>query len=1129
MKKIFQLIAFLFVASSAFAQMSPNRTTETKIADLLALQPAEDQSAYLEAMAELENNFSSEDVSALLSTITPPGGKNAKLEYVTNSYSYYVIQDGKEQARAVYENGLLDALNKVSDLDNKGYIIQLLQNCGKEGSIDAISTYLSDEYMAEKAARAISRIGGEKAYDALLTGLQNSSNEKSAIAIIGAMGELGQESFEKLILSVAKAYSSPEFQRTVLFALSNSGTKSSLKYFRNSLKEVDYKYDEKNTAGNAINFSKNLLHKGDKKSAEKLLKDISKQSLKNENNQTHLAAMQMLYTINPKKYHVEILKALPKSDKLTRGGYYRLIAQNTKIQDAEALLKIARFASPELQESVIQYFGEHGDKEHVRDLQGFLKSDNQPVRLAAINSVYALAGEDSYQLLISLLNGGSEQEIALIKSLLLSAKQGDPIGLVNRELAISSLEVQKILLEILAIRNNPETFAVVQPLLSSSNLGVRLAAYKTLPNLASEANLNEVITALETADKDEVIYAQQGVISAVSFSSQKESWINQLIAKTKQSENPSVYFPVFAGLGGDNELSTVKSFTSNADNGTKSAALKSLARWSNSTALPFLYEKSREQLSDEDFESVYGGFISQVLSSDHTVEQKYLYLRDAYDLARNTGQKRTALGALQQAPTYQGMMFAASLMDNNDLKGTASTVAMNIATENPQFDGESVRLLLEQAMENLSGSESAYLREAIIRHLSEMDDQEGFVSIFNGKDLTGWQGLVENPIKRKRMSASELEQKQAEANRIMREGWIIEDGVLVFNGSGDNIATIKQYGDIEMLVDWKLDTEGEEGDAGVYLRGTPQVQIWDTSRTNVGAEVGSGGLYNNQTHESIPLEVADNPLGEWNTFRIRMVGDKVTVYLNGVLVVDNVTLENYWDRSQPIFPIEQIELQAHGTKVYYRDIYVKELGGEASSITEEEVNAGFEVLFDGSNLDAWTGSDSYQIDNDGHLVVLPKEGSGGNFYTKKQFDNFVFRFDFKLTEGANNGVGIRTPMQGDPAYQGMEIQILDDSADVYKNLETYQYHGSVYGIIPAQKGALKPLGEWNSQEIHLDGDQIRVTLNGKIIVDGNLKEATLNGTLDGKDHPGLNRQEGHLAFLGHGSKVHFKNIRVKTL
>src|SRR5699024_5353497 len=357
------------------------------------------------------------------------------------------------------------------------------------------------------------------------------------------------------------------------------------------------------------------------------------------------------------------------------------------------------------------------------------------------------------------------------------------------------------------------------------------------PNLASEANLNEVITALETADKDEVIYAQQGVISAVSFSSQKENWINQLIAKTKQSENPSDYFPVFAGLGGDNELSTVKSFTSNADNGIKSAALKSLAKWSNSTALPFLYEKSREQLSDEDFESVYSGFISQVLSSDHTVEQKYLYLRDAYDLARNTGQKRTALGALQQAPTYQGMMFAASLMDNNDLKGTASTVAMNIATENPQFDGESVRLLLEQAMENLSGSESAYLREAIIRHLSEMDDQEGFVSIFNGKDLTGWQGLVENPIKRKQMSASELEQKQAEANRIMREGWIIEDGVLVFNGSGDNIATIKQYGDIEMLVDWKLDTEGEEGDAGVYLRGTPQVQIWDTSRTNVGAEV----------------------------------------------------------------------------------------------------------------------------------------------------------------------------------------------------------------------------------------------------------------------------------------------------
>src|SRR5690606_8296021 len=108
-----------------------------------------------------------------------------------------------------------------------------------------------------------------------------------------------------------------------------------------------------------------------------------------------------------------------------------------------------------------------------------------------------------------------------------------------------------------------------------------------------------------------------------------------------------------------------------------------------------------------------------------------------------------------------------------------------------------------------------------------------------------------------------------------------------------------------------------------YLRGTPQVQIWDTSRVSSGAQVGSGGLFNNKVHQSKPLKVADNKLDRWNHFRILMNGDRVTVYLNGELVTDNVPLENYWDRSLPLFAKEQIELQAHGSPVAYRDLYIE--------------------------------------------------------------------------------------------------------------------------------------------------------------------------------------------------------------
>ena len=163
------------------------------------------------------------------------------------------------------------------------------------------------------------------------------------------------------------------------------------------------------------------------------------------------------------------------------------------------------------------------------------------------------------------------------------------------------------------------------------------------------------------------------------------------------------------------------------------------------------------------------------------------------------------------------------------------------------------------------------------------------------------------------------------------------------------------------------------------------------------------------------------------------------------------------------------------------------------------------------------------------MVVEHKPGSRGNLYTKKEYSDFDFRFEFKLTPGANNGVGIRTPLTGDAAYAGMEIQILDNTADIYKNLEKYQYHGSVYGVIPAKRGFLKPVGEWNSEEIIARGDRIQVILNGHKIVDGDIREASKNGTMDKRPHPGLLNKKGYIGFLGHGSVVYFRNIRIKEL
>jgi hypothetical protein len=218
----------------------------------------------------------------------------------------------------------------------------------------------------------------------------------------------------------------------------------------------------------------------------------------------------------------------------------------------------------------------------------------------------------------------------------------------------------------------------------------------------------------------------------------------------------------------------------------------------------------------------------------------------------------------------------------------------------------------------------------------------GFTALFNGKDLSGWKGLPLKPNmnakkkesqpyvamsmpERLKASPAELAEAQQRGDESAHEHWKVENGVLVFDGKGQNLCTAKDYGDFEMHVDWKIN---EHADSGIYLRGSPQVQIWDPKDPNQlknGCDKGSGALWNNQKNPRFPNVVADNSIGEWNTFHIKMVGEKVTIHLNGKLVTDNVTMENVWERDKPIYPKGAIELQNHGNTLYFRNIYVKEL------------------------------------------------------------------------------------------------------------------------------------------------------------------------------------------------------------
>jgi hypothetical protein len=506
--------------------------------------------------------------------------------------------------------------------------------------------------------------------------------------------------------------------------------------------------------------------------------------------------------------------------------------------------------------------------------------------------------------------------------------------------------------------------------------------------------------------------------------------------------------------------------------------------------------------------------------------QQLLDIQDEVKSAGNPVDKRNALYKMEGLKGIPALLVTAQYLNDPVLQKQAALIMARNALSDKSIRGIAPRESLEKALTLISGVDSVSLTKALRDYLKAIPYDNGWVRLFNGKNLDGWKGLVGNPIARSKMTSDELLKAQSAANANAGNDWVVEDGLLIFTGHGDNLCTVKQYGDFEMYVDWKITSKG---DAGIYLRGTPQVQIWDTSRREVGAQVGSGGLYNNQKNASKPLQVADNAIGEWNTFHIIMKGDKVTVFLNGIKVTDETILENYWDRKLPIFIREQIELQAHGTYVAYRNIFLRELDPVAATpLSAVEQKEGFESLFDGTNLDKWIGNKTGYALEDGVIVTHPELG-GGNIYTAEEFGDFEYRFEFQLTPGANNGLGIRTPTTGDAAYVGMELQILDNEAPIYEKLKPYQYHGSVYGVIPAKRGFLKPTGEWNQQSVIAKGSRIIVTLNGQVIMDGDIQQASVKGTADGNKHPGLLNKKGHIGFLGHGDVVRFRNIRVKRL
>ena len=451
---------------------------------------------------------------------------------------------------------------------------------------------------------------------------------------------------------------------------------------------------------------------------------------------------------------------------------------------------------------------------------------------------------------------------------------------------------------------------------------------------------------------------------------------------------------------------------------------------------------------------------------------------------------------------------------------------------------------------------------------------EGFTALFNGKDLSGWYGWgTQDPNDLWSKSPEELakyKKESVEGGLLSKKGqpieehinahWSVQDGELVNDGKGLYLTTDKDYGDFELMVEYKA---LPKGDSGVYLRGIPQVQIWDPAEpdpSGLGRALGSGGLWNNRKGSpgKDPLKKMDRPLGEWNSLKMTMVGECVTVVFNGEVVVDHAPLENYFANAKsgylafakpdatkkegdapkmpngymrdPIYAKGPIQLQTHGSEIRWRNVFVREISPEESNRLLASRDAeGFVELINGKDLSGWKGAvDSYEM-KDGAVVCKP--GKGGDLLTEEEYENFILRCEFKLPPAGNNGIALRTPLGGHSSRDGLELQIIDSDGYNAKHKDApllpYQYHGSLYHCVGAKHGYLRPVGEWNYQEVEVRGQKIKVTLNGTKILDVDID------TFDRSqiEHPpkGLDNVKGHIGFAGHSDPVEYRSFKVKKL
>ena len=1107
MKKLFIAILLLaLVPFAAGAQDARQRTAETIVADALAQLPAQTPKAFDSLMQELAAT-GADGIRMMAAMLVPASeGKNAVVEYALGGVVSYVSAQGREALAREVRTGLADAVAASTDKPNQAFLLSLLQLCATAQEAPVFVKYAGDDYLADYAVRGLISTPGTEATLLALIGESPAPNALLAYAA----AEKGLAAAEPALLKwAADPTADTPARQAVYNALAKCGTHASIATLAAAAKADGYAFTKNDATGAYVNLLARLAAAGEQK-ALSAAKALQKPALPQN---VRAAGLEIVLAADAKKRTQTVLAALKDADRAYRCA--ALDYANAFADEAlyAALVKKLPSLSDAAQTDVVSWLGARHAASQSAAVVAAMSSPDDELALAAVRAAGKIGGQQALDALIAQLGGAHAKEASAAlaafngkpNAAFVAALDGDPATQANA-------------LKLVAKRRITTAADKVFALLGSGDKAVRTAAYDALAGVTTAGDFDRLCDLLDKAQGDDVKALQAGLRNALAPAAPDMQY--KLVAgRMAAAPQKARYYPLLAQAATDEAIGALLK----ADD--PKAAFAALLTVKNPVMIDVLYELAGKNPDWTD--AAISRYTDFATASDNTPMRKYQLYRKGLEANPSAKTQNKLLKALSKTPVFPALVLAVKYMDAPATAETAALVVKTVAAKNPGMGGQTVAAALKKALEVYvelakADADAGYAVDEIKGLMAKLPEA-GFEPL--SLEPENRKAVVGNPETRKAMKPKALAKAQLEADAAMAQKWSLTDGILTAQANAPAIQFPKQYENFEMILDWKT-----PGEAGIAVRAIPQIRLGGVSGTGMLAD--DKGVAD-----------ADNRPGNWNTLYVKVVDDRITVFENDVKIVENAVMTNPDMPGEPVGICGCIELIAGAAPVEFRNVYVNELPSTpVFELSAEEAAEGFEVLFDGRSLHKWTGNTTNYVPLNGTIDVTAQYGGSGNLYTKKEYSDFVLRFEFRfIREGVNNGIGIRTPMGVDAAFEGMEIQILDHDAPIYKDIKNYQQHGSVYGVIAAKRVKFPPLGDWNVEEIRAVGDRITVTVNGEVILDGNIREACQGHCvgdpgekgnhymIDHRNHPGLFNKSGHLGLLGHGAGIQFRNLRVLDL